>query len=58
MLHALTSLPSSHYANIPSNSAADTRKVRDACVVAKGEDDCKVEIEAHKACLREDGFKI
>ena len=36
----------------------DTKKPRDACVIGKGEAFCAPEIEAHKACLREDGFKV
>jgi len=36
----------------------DTKKLRDACVVGRGEAHCAAEIEAHKACLREDGFKV
>ena len=35
-----------------------TRKLRDACVVEKGPESCKAEIEAHTACLREDGFRV
>ncbi len=42
----------------PCVSIADTRKVRDACVVEKGEAACAKEIEAHKACLRLDGFEV
>ncbi|RYG48465.1 hypothetical protein EON67_07595 [archaeon] len=37
---------------------ADTRKVRDACVVGKGEAACAEEIRAHNACLRADGFDV
>ena len=38
----------------------DTKKVRDECVVYKGEEDpdCKKFIEAHKLCLREEGFDV
>jgi len=36
----------------------ETKKARDACVLAHGEDDCKELIEAHKDCLRADGFVI
>jgi hypothetical protein len=32
--------------------------VRDACVVANGEEHCRKEIDAHKACLRADGFIV
>ena len=38
----------------------ETKKVRDECVVFKGEehDDCVVAIEAHKMCLRAEGFDV
>lgn len=38
----------------------DTKKPRDECVVFKGEDDpeCKKLIEAHKMCLRAEGFDV
>ena len=36
----------------------ETRKARDACVVGRGEEHCGAEIEAHRGCLREDGFKV
>jgi cytochrome c oxidase assembly protein subunit 17 len=38
----------------------DTKKARDECVVFKGEDhpDCQKLIEAHKACLRSEGFDV
>ncbi len=39
-------------------SPTDTRKLRDACVVGKGEEACKPEIAAHNACLRLDGFDV
>ncbi len=42
----------------PPSSAAETTKVRDACVIEKGEAFCKTEIEAHKACLRLEGFDV
>lgn len=37
---------------------AETKKVRDTCVVTKGEEHCRAEIDAHKACLRLDGFDV
>ena len=40
------------------NTRADTKRVRDACVVGKGEEKCGAEIEAHKVCLRADGFTV
>jgi cytochrome c oxidase assembly protein subunit 17 len=38
----------------------DTKKARDECVVFKGEEDpdCKKLIEAHKMCLRDEGFDV
>lgn len=35
-----------------------TRRARDACVVENGADACKYLIEAHNACLRDEGFKV
>ncbi len=39
-------------------SCPETKKVRDLCVVEKGEENCAEIIEAHKVCLRAEGFKI
>lgn len=38
----------------------ETKKARDECVLMKGEehDDCLKLIEAHKVCLREEGFTV
>lgn len=38
----------------------ETKEARDACVLAKGEDDvdCKRLIELHKECLRGEGFDV
>ena len=36
----------------------DTRKLRDECVVENGEEFCFDKIEAHKACLRAEGFNV
>ena len=36
----------------------DTRKPRDECVVMNGEDKCAAQIEAHKKCLRSEGFDV
>lgn len=38
----------------------DTKKARDECVVFKGEEDpdCVKLIEAHKMCLRDEGFDV
>ena len=34
------------------------RKVRDECILLNGEEACKAFIEAHKACLRREGFDV
>eukprot|EP01038_Epipyxis_sp_PR26KG_P013664 gene13664-18336_t len=41
-------------------SCPDTKQVRDNCTVRFGPDseECKQVIEAHKACLRSEGFTI
>jgi len=39
-------------------SCPDTKNLRDACVVAKGQESCSPEIEAHKQCLRLEGFRV
>lgn len=36
----------------------DTKKLRDECIVEHGEDACSKWIEAHKTCLRAEGFNI
>ncbi|KAF3694545.1 Cytochrome c oxidase copper chaperone [Channa argus] len=36
----------------------ETKKVRDACIIEKGEEKCTALIEAHKECMRALGFKI
>lgn len=41
-----------------ARARAETKKPRDACVISKGEEFCRDEIEAHKACLRADGFDV
>ena len=39
-------------------SCMQTKKARDLCIVSKGEDQCADLIEAHKKCLREEGFTV
>lgn len=39
-------------------SCPNTKSARDLCVVEKGEDSCADLIEAHKECLREEGFTV
>ena len=36
----------------------ETRKPRDECVMHFGEEACVRQIEAHKACLRAEGFDV
>ena len=36
----------------------ETRTPRDECVTRNGEEACADLIEAHKACLRKEGFKV
>ena len=36
----------------------ETKKLRDDCVVEHGEDACTKWIEAHKQCLRKEGFNV
>eukprot|EP00898_Chlorokybus_atmophyticus_P006901 jgi/Chlat1/7211/Chrsp57S06856 len=35
----------------------ETKAARDECVAGRGEDACRDIIEAHKQCLRREGFK-
>ena len=39
-------------------SCPETKKPRDECIVTKGEEHCSELIEAHKRCLRLEGFKV
>lgn len=39
-------------------SCPETKKARDLCVVTNGEELCKDIIEAHKVCLRSEGFRV
>ncbi|XP_038686307.1 cytochrome c oxidase copper chaperone 2-like [Tripterygium wilfordii] len=36
----------------------DTKKVRDECIVEHGEAACEKWIEAHRKCLRAEGFNV
>ena len=36
----------------------ETKQVRDACIIEKGQENCTELIEAHKKCMREMGFNI
>nr|XP_046259182.1 cytochrome c oxidase copper chaperone [Scatophagus argus] len=42
----------------PCCACPETKKVRDACIIEKGEENCTHLIEAHKDCMRALGFKI
>ncbi|XP_073329745.1 cytochrome c oxidase copper chaperone [Pagrus major] len=42
----------------PCCACPETKKVRDACIIEKGEGMCTDLIEAHKECMRALGFKI
>ncbi|XP_059824442.1 cytochrome c oxidase copper chaperone [Hypanus sabinus] len=42
----------------PCCACPETKKVRDACIIEKGEENCKDLIEAHKECMRALGFKV
>ncbi|XP_077155472.1 cytochrome c oxidase copper chaperone [Ranitomeya variabilis] len=42
----------------PCCACPETKKVRDACIIEKGEEHCRDLIEAHKECMRALGFKV
>uniref|UniRef100_A0A663DLE0 Cytochrome c oxidase copper chaperone n=3 Tax=Accipitrinae TaxID=8955 RepID=A0A663DLE0_AQUCH len=42
----------------PCCACPETKKARDACIIEKGEENCRDLIEAHKECMRALGFKI
>lgn len=42
----------------PCCACPETKKVRDACIVERGEENCGELIEAHKECMRKMGFNI
>ena len=39
-------------------ACTETRAQRDECIMQKGEEACADLIEAHKVCLRAEGFKV
>ncbi|ETI45799.1 hypothetical protein F441_09670 [Phytophthora nicotianae CJ01A1] len=39
-------------------SCPTTKQARDLCIVNNGEENCKDIIEAHKVCLRSEGFTV
>lgn len=36
----------------------DSKRARDECIVINGEEACQSFIDAHKACLRSQGFNV
>lgn len=36
----------------------ESKRERDECIVLNGEDKCAEFVEAHKACLRKEGFDV
>ncbi|KAL1346217.1 hypothetical protein HN51_019924 [Arachis hypogaea] len=36
----------------------ETKRLRDECIVQHGEDSCTKWIEAHRLCLRSEGFNV
>ncbi|XP_051259632.1 cytochrome c oxidase copper chaperone [Dicentrarchus labrax] len=42
----------------PCCACPETKKVRDVCIIEKGEEKCTALIEAHKDCMRALGFKV
>ncbi|KAI8822670.1 uncharacterized protein EV422DRAFT_524924 [Fimicolochytrium jonesii] len=42
----------------PCCACPDTRKLRDECVFANGEENCVELIKAHQDCMRAQGFNI
>lgn len=42
----------------PCCACPETKKVRDACIMNNGEENCKELIEAHLTCMRNLGFKV
>ena len=36
----------------------ETKRVRDQCIIEHGEENCTELIEAHKKCMRDQGFKV
>lgn len=39
-------------------SCPETKKARDECFVQHGPDKCQELVEAHKVCLRKEGFDV
>lgn len=50
------SLPALPFSSGPETS--EHPQMRDDCVIMNGQEECVEAIEAHKACLRSEGFDI
>ncbi|XP_041806878.1 cytochrome c oxidase copper chaperone [Chelmon rostratus] len=55
---AVTEAPEQKKPLKPCCACPETKKVRDACIIEKGEESCTDLIDAHKDCMRALGFKI
>lgn len=42
----------------PCCACPETKKLRDACIVENGQENCQALIEAHLKCMRDLGFNI
>lgn len=42
----------------PCCACPETKKLRDECIIERGEENCGDLIEKHKQCMRDLGFKI
>ncbi|AES61987.2 putative cytochrome c oxidase copper chaperone, cysteine alpha-hairpin motif superfamily [Medicago truncatula] len=60
---AATSATACEVSNAPKKkkiccACPDTKRLRDECIVEHGEDACAKWIEAHRICLRAEGFNV
>ena len=53
-----TEATSTEKAPCPEGACPETRKVRDACIMDNGQENCIELVEAHKKCMRDLGFNI
>ena len=53
-----TSVPESKPKKKICCACPETKKLRDECIVEHGEDACAKWIEAHRQCLRAEGFTV
>lgn len=42
----------------PCCACPETRRVRDDCILERGESECQKFIDAHKECLKQLGFQV